>query len=153
MPGGSANTQPETFPRCVLTPVLQAARSRARRPFPAAAAGFPGPRLTHLRSANASSPCRRAAAQAACHRLAASRMSIAEIALETGFAHQGHMTRSMRRLIGLTPGEFARARQSCPTDRVGEPAQVDRCGHARSSDDRHAAADTGRQPGGAVNAG
>ena len=36
------------------------------------------------------------------------RMSIAEVALETGFAHQSHLSRCMRKLTGLTPGEVAR---------------------------------------------
>jgi AraC family transcriptional regulator len=40
--------------------------------------------------------------------LSEGRMSIAEIALETGFAHQSHLSRCMRRLTGLTPGEVAR---------------------------------------------
>jgi AraC family transcriptional regulator len=35
-----------------------------------------------------------------------SRLSIAEVALETGFAHQSHLARWMRRLLGLTPSEI-----------------------------------------------
>lgn len=38
------------------------------------------------------------------------RLSIAQVALEVGFAHQSHLTRCMRRLTGLTPGEIVRAR-------------------------------------------
>jgi AraC family transcriptional regulator len=34
---------------------------------------------------------------------------ISRIALETGFAHQSHLARHMRRLMGVTPGEFRRA--------------------------------------------
>lgn len=36
------------------------------------------------------------------------RMSIAEVALETGFAHQSHMARWMRRLLGVTPSDILR---------------------------------------------
>lgn len=36
-------------------------------------------------------------------------MSIAEVALETGFAHQSHLARWMRRLLGVTPSEVLRA--------------------------------------------
>ena len=39
-------------------------------------------------------------------------LSIAQVALEVGFAHQSHLTRCMRRLTGLTPGEIVRARSS-----------------------------------------
>jgi AraC family transcriptional regulator len=38
------------------------------------------------------------------------RLPIAQVALETGFAHQSHLTRCMRRLTGLTPGEIVRSR-------------------------------------------
>jgi len=37
------------------------------------------------------------------------RLSIAQIALETGFAHQSHLARWMRRLLGVTPSEVLRA--------------------------------------------
>lgn len=40
------------------------------------------------------------------------RLSIAQVALEVGFAHQSHLTRCMRRLSGLTPGEIVRTRSS-----------------------------------------
>ena len=33
---------------------------------------------------------------------------LAEVALETGFAHQSHMARAMRNVLGRTPGELAR---------------------------------------------
>lgn len=36
-------------------------------------------------------------------------MSIAEVALETGFAHQSHLARWMRRLLGVTPSDILRA--------------------------------------------
>lgn len=42
--------------------------------------------------------------------LIAGELSIAQVALETGFAHQSHLTRCMRRLTGLTPGEIRRCR-------------------------------------------
>jgi AraC family transcriptional regulator len=41
--------------------------------------------------------------------LLAHRMTIAEVALETGFAHQSHLARWMRRLLGVTPSEILRA--------------------------------------------
>ncbi|HYM00985.1 MAG TPA: AraC family transcriptional regulator [Blastocatellia bacterium] len=40
--------------------------------------------------------------------LADSSRSITEIALECGFAHQSHMARHMRRLLGVSPREFRR---------------------------------------------
>lgn len=36
------------------------------------------------------------------------KMALAEIALETGFAHQSHMARAMRNVLGRTPGELVR---------------------------------------------
>ena len=36
-------------------------------------------------------------------------MSIAEVALETGFAHQSHLARWMRRLLGVTPSDLLKA--------------------------------------------
>lgn len=41
--------------------------------------------------------------------LLAGRLSIAQVALETGFAHQSHLARWMRRLLGVTPSEILRA--------------------------------------------
>lgn len=41
--------------------------------------------------------------------LLARRASIAQAALETGFAHQSHMARWMRRLLGVSPSEILRA--------------------------------------------
>lgn len=37
------------------------------------------------------------------------RLTIAQVALETGFAHQSHLARWMRRLLGVTPGAVLRA--------------------------------------------
>ena len=37
------------------------------------------------------------------------RLSFAQVALETGFAHQSHLARWMRRLLGVTPSEILRA--------------------------------------------
>jgi AraC family transcriptional regulator len=37
------------------------------------------------------------------------RMSVSQVALETGFAHQSHLARWMRRLLGVTPSEIIRA--------------------------------------------
>jgi AraC family transcriptional regulator len=39
-----------------------------------------------------------------------SRASIAETALSVGFAHQSHLSRWMRRLLGVTPSELVGAR-------------------------------------------
>lgn len=36
------------------------------------------------------------------------RLTIAQVALETGFAHQSHLARWMRRLLGVTPSEVLR---------------------------------------------
>ena len=41
--------------------------------------------------------------------LLARQMTIAEVALETGFAHQSHLARWMRRLLGVTPSDILRA--------------------------------------------
>ena len=38
----------------------------------------------------------------------AGKMPLAQVALETGFAHQSHMARAMRSVLGRTPGELAR---------------------------------------------
>lgn len=40
--------------------------------------------------------------------LLSGRVGIAEAALETGFAHQSHLARWMRRLLGVTPGQVLR---------------------------------------------
>jgi AraC family transcriptional regulator len=48
-----------------------------------------------------------AAAQAL---LAGGGLTIAQVALETGFAHQSHLSRCMRKITGLTPGEVLRCR-------------------------------------------
>jgi AraC family transcriptional regulator len=37
------------------------------------------------------------------------RMSISEVALETGFAHQSHLARWMRRLLGVSPSDVLKA--------------------------------------------
>ena len=37
------------------------------------------------------------------------KLTIAQVALETGFAHQSHLARWMRRLLGVTPSEILRA--------------------------------------------
>ena len=38
-------------------------------------------------------------------------MPIAEVALETGFAHQSHLAHVLRQVLGVTPGEIRRARR------------------------------------------
>jgi AraC family transcriptional regulator len=45
--------------------------------------------------------------QRAVHLLAASAMPISQIALECGFAHQSPLARHMRRLVGVSPAEYA----------------------------------------------
>ena len=40
----------------------------------------------------------------------AGKLSLAQIALEAGFAHQSHLARCMRQVLGLTPAEVARCR-------------------------------------------
>lgn len=40
------------------------------------------------------------------------RLSISQVAAETGFAHQSHLSAHMRRIVGLSPGEFRRSRTS-----------------------------------------
>jgi AraC family transcriptional regulator len=37
-------------------------------------------------------------------------LSISEVALATGFAHQSHLARQMRRLAGITPAAVRRGR-------------------------------------------
>jgi AraC family transcriptional regulator len=39
-------------------------------------------------------------------RLLEGRLSITDVALETGFAHPSHMARWMRRLLGLSPSQI-----------------------------------------------
>ena len=41
-------------------------------------------------------------------RLIATDKSLAEIAVEVGFSSQSHMTRSFKKIIGVTPGQYAR---------------------------------------------
>jgi AraC family transcriptional regulator len=41
--------------------------------------------------------------------LLSGKSTIAQVALETGFAHQSHLARWMRRLLGVTPSEVLRA--------------------------------------------
>jgi AraC-like DNA-binding protein len=41
--------------------------------------------------------------------LAATDLSLAEIAFAVGFSDQSHLTRHFRHMIGMTPGEFRRS--------------------------------------------
>ena len=52
---------------------------------------------------------RRLRLEAACRALIAGRRTLAEIALDVGFADQSHFTRAFRAAVGLTPSEFRRA--------------------------------------------
>jgi AraC family transcriptional regulator len=47
--------------------------------------------------------------QEACRRLAESDATLTEIASESGFSDQSHMTRAVRRLTGSTPGAYRKA--------------------------------------------
>jgi AraC family transcriptional regulator len=51
---------------------------------------------------------RRLRVESACHRLATTETPLCEIALATGFADQSHFTRTFRRLMRMTPGEYRR---------------------------------------------
>jgi AraC family transcriptional regulator len=51
---------------------------------------------------------RRLRVEFACRELATSERALSEIALAAGFADQSHFTKTFRRLLGLTPGEFRR---------------------------------------------
>jgi len=78
----------------------------------AAAAGTDRYRLTRLfRAATGASPHRFLVAQrvrAARQMLEAGRLDIASIAAAAGFVDQSHLYRHFRRLLGVTPGEYAR---------------------------------------------
>jgi AraC family transcriptional regulator len=43
--------------------------------------------------------------------LLAGELPISQVALEAGFAHQSHMSAWMRRIVGITPGDFVRIRR------------------------------------------
>lgn len=45
---------------------------------------------------------------AACHELRETRRSLATVAYSAGFADQSHMTRTLRRWVGVTPGHYRR---------------------------------------------
>jgi AraC family transcriptional regulator len=51
---------------------------------------------------------RRLRVESACHRLATTDTPLCEIALAAGFADQSHFTKTFRRLMRMTPGEFRR---------------------------------------------
>lgn len=55
---------------------------------------------------------RRLRVEHACKRLAEPRLSLAEVALECGFADQSHFQRVFKRVTGSTPGEFRKARSA-----------------------------------------
>jgi AraC family transcriptional regulator len=42
--------------------------------------------------------------------LSDTQLSISQVALETGFAHQSHLARQMRRLLGVTPAAIRHQR-------------------------------------------
>lgn len=42
---------------------------------------------------------------------------VGRVALDTGFSDQSHFTRTFRRIVGVTPGKFARRRRKCPAVR------------------------------------
>ncbi len=41
-------------------------------------------------------------------RLIRSGLSLADVAVHVGFSSQSHMTRSFKKIIGVTPGQYAR---------------------------------------------
>jgi AraC family transcriptional regulator len=49
---------------------------------------------------------RRLRIEFACHEIAASDASLAEIALAAGFTHQAHFSRCFKQVMGMTPAEF-----------------------------------------------
>ena len=55
---------------------------------------------------------RRLRVEFVCRQLSERRCCLAELAAESGFADQSHLTRTFRRLIGVTPAVFARQAQS-----------------------------------------
>jgi AraC family transcriptional regulator len=54
---------------------------------------------------------RRFRVREACKRLGGRELTLAEIALQVGFADQSHFTRVFKRLTGLTPGEYRQTRR------------------------------------------
>jgi AraC family transcriptional regulator len=65
---------------------------------------------------------RRLRVEAACREIARGERSLAQIALDAGFADQSHLTRTFRRLMGVTPGGFASRVPGCNTRSIeGEP--------------------------------
>ena len=78
----------------------------------AAAAGVSGTRLKTLFRNSTGVPVHqyiiRRRVDRACTLLATSAMPASEIAIATGFSHQSHMSATMRRVLGRTPGDFAR---------------------------------------------
>lgn len=42
--------------------------------------------------------------------LLAGRHTIAQVAIETGFTHQSHLARCMRRVLGVSPSQLALSR-------------------------------------------
>jgi AraC family transcriptional regulator len=54
----------------------------------------------------------------ACEQLRSSKLSIAEIALDAGFAHQAHFTSVFKRLTGMSPREYRRGLSSWPSPKI-----------------------------------
>jgi AraC family transcriptional regulator len=51
--------------------------------------------------------------EAACSAILTGEQSLTEISLATGFADQAHFTRTFKRVVGMTPGQFRTARTNC----------------------------------------
>ena len=51
-------------------------------------------------------------------------VSISEVAFQTGFAHQSHLSRAMRRHVGLSPGALIRASDSASAGRSDETIKL-----------------------------
>lgn len=60
---------------------------------------------------------RRLRAAWAAERLARSDMSLSEVAVAAGYSDQSHMTRELRRQLGMSPGNYRRARDQGPGTR------------------------------------
>lgn len=60
--------------------------------------------------------------------LQAGRLSASAIAFEVGFAHQSHLARCMRRVLGVTPSELERRFESIGSSFELDPSRLSECG-------------------------
>jgi AraC family transcriptional regulator len=101
----------------------------------AAEVGVPAPRLSavfravHRRSL--AEEQRRLRIEFACDRLAHADVSLADVALEAGFADQPHFTRTFKTVVGMTPAQFRavlRGNGGRPPVRPSSPDATTSCG-------------------------